>query len=243
MWCLKRSGDWVSNGLGCANYMIGEPEPRPSLWTTSSKRTTKMKYSWHHLNVQILPPYLCMSCTLHSSRAQLSATQFGYFKLLKMHFLVVFPPYKCLLYSTCYFCIRSACCMCHYRWNYFDSTFPIILPLEKINIFEKEKKRCVSEKNWLKTRFIKTGWSASLPYWPSVLSRERTTHKATATFITAPAHSRFPIKTTSGLFLRQHHPRKQTTRAEQMPPGATWRNSLYIALACQSVWKTVPSSH
>lgn len=142
MWCLKRSEDRVSNGLGCANYVIHEPEPHPSLWTTSSKRTTKMKYSWHHLNVQILPPYLCMSCTLHSSRDQLSATQVSYFKLLKMHFLVVLPSYKCLLYSTCYFCIKSECGMCRYRWNYFDSTFPIILPLEKINIFETGKKMC-----------------------------------------------------------------------------------------------------
>lgn len=101
-----------------------------------------MKYSWNHLNVQILPPCLWMSCTLHSSRAQLSATQVGYFKLLKMHFLVGFSSYKYLLYSTCYFCIKSACCICRYHWNYFDSTFPIILPLEKINIFEKGKKMC-----------------------------------------------------------------------------------------------------
>lgn len=49
----EERGDWVSNGLGCANYMIREPQPHPSLWTTSSKRTMKMKYSRHHLNVQI----------------------------------------------------------------------------------------------------------------------------------------------------------------------------------------------
>lgn len=56
-----------------------------------------------------------------------------------------------------------------------------------------------------------------------------------AVFITAPTHWLVPIKTTSELFLRQHHPRKQTTGAEQMPPGAPWRSELYIALACHSV--------
>ncbi|CAO2612839.1 Cyclin-dependent kinases regulatory subunit 2 [Lemmus lemmus] len=45
-------GDSVSKGLGCTNYMTPEPQPHPSLWTTSSKRTMKMKYSWNPLKVK-----------------------------------------------------------------------------------------------------------------------------------------------------------------------------------------------
>lgn len=117
-------------------------------------------------------------------------------------------------------------------------------PGEDKHIWKRGGERCASENNWLETRFIKTGQSASLPHWPlGAFQGENSPRSYGNLQYSTGTRRRCPMKTTSGLFLRQHHPRKQTTRAEPMPPGATWRNSLYIAPACHSVWKTAPPAH
>lgn len=68
-------------------------------------------------------------------------------------------------------------------------------------------------KQELTENWFYTNWAAiSISSMPNLALYCGLYHRATTLTL--------PIKATSGLFLRQHHPKKQTTRGEQMPPGA-----------------------